>query len=208
MKNRKMGQKQETAGYYQKKMRRLRTKSYIFRKICSAAILVMVAVMGMAGYNFLKEKAARSHTPVTTEMVTVTADTLPEEEYSVKSEKTKVKDGTNFYSVTIGDYTSERSENALKRLGDDTVCDTKIYRLTITNEDRFFFSRFVPRQVTVVRYSFFGEKPFTDEDIKAYRKDAARYFTYMKYKKMRFEDADDYFTELKGMAEEKGNIFS
>lgn len=200
--------KPETAEYYRKKMRHLNTAGYIWKKACSLSVLAMMVFLGVAGYNFLKEKAAQSHTPVTADMVTARADSLPEGEYSVKLEKTKVKDGRDIYSVTIGGLSSERGEGAVEKLGSDTVCDTEIYRLTITSNDRFFFSGLVPGEVTLVRYSVLGEKPFSEKEIRKYRKDAARYLTYLKYKAMHFDDADDYITELEGVAEKREGFFN
>lgn len=190
---------------YQARLKALKTRNKILGFCCNLALLAMVIVAGFGFYNYYTTMKSSSHTSVTPEMLEITVKNIDKNEYSPSTRTAYVKNGETYYNTTIGKYTTERSYDEIKVLGSDTLCDTEIYTLNIKNTDPFFLSVTIPGEITIVRYSIFGEKRFTKKEIKEYKEMAAKYFTYQKYMRLNFPDADKYKVSIPNMAK-KGDL--
>lgn len=188
---------------YKKKMRSIQIRGGIFRFVCNCLMLCIVACSVLVLVDAYVERKNISHTPVKTSMLTEETAVIPSKQYDTKiqSDGSYTKNGIRYMKIAIGNYSTTRSEQQLAILGDDTACDTEIYTLTIHNNDKFFLKVTIPNSITIVRYSIFGEKKFTKQEIKDYKKLAAKYFTYEKYTRMNYNDADDYSVAIKNMAQ-------
>lgn len=199
--------KEASAEHYKKKIKQIKSQNRILGFICNTAILIMVICMFLCLVNVYVEKKSHSHSKVTTKMLTVKEKEIAKDQYTQKIKESYVKGGKTYYDVTIGKYTTERSSDEIRVFGQDTVCDTEVYILNIRNTDPFFLSATIPRDITIVRYSILGENPFTKAEIENYKKQAAQYFTYQKYRRLNFPDADKYKITIRGMAK-KNEILS
>lgn len=186
---------------YKKKMRSMQTRGSIFRFVCYIVIICIVFCMGLSIFSMFMEKRSVSHTPVIESMLTAEVTKIPTKQYNTSSQDGYTKNGIKYKKVTIGSYSTIRSEKQLDILGNDTACDTEIYTLTIQNNDNFFLKATVPNSITIVRYSVFGEKNFSKKEIKHYKKEAAEYFTHEKYARMHYDDVNNYNTEIENMAQ-------
>ncbi|MGN0414489.1 MAG: hypothetical protein ACI4FX_03245 [Agathobacter sp.] len=203
--SREVSAKQRAKEDYQNRVKAMRTRSRILSFFCNAAILAMVIVVAFGLFHYYTTMKSSSHTKVTTDMLEVAVKNFDKNEYSPSTRTAFIKNGKTYYNVTIGKYTTERSADEIEVLGSDTLCDTEIYTLNIKNTDPFFLSVTIPGEITIVRYSIFGEKPFTKKEIKEYKTLAAKYFTYQKYMRLNFPDADKYKVSIQGMAK-KGDL--
>lgn len=186
---------------YKKKMHSMQIRGSIFGFVCYVVIICIVICMGLSLFSMFLNKRSESHTPVDTSMLMAEVTKIPSKQYNTSLQDGYTKNGIKYKKVTIGDYSTIRSENQLEVLGDDTACDTEIYVLTIKNNDKFFLKATVPTSITIVRYSVFGEKTFTKKEIKEYKKYAADYFTHEKYARMHYDDVNNYNTEIENMAQ-------
>lgn len=196
-----MQKESKTIEEYKREMHSMQLWGNVFGFVCNIIILFIVVCMGLSLLTMFIDKRNQSHTPVETSMLTADASKIPSKQYNTSVQNGYTKNGIKYMKITIGGYSTTRSENQLAVLGDDTACDSEIYTLTIHNEDKFFLKITIPNSITIVRYSVFGEKDFSKKEIKEYKEKAAEYFTHEKYARMRYDDANDYNTEIENMAQ-------
>lgn len=198
-----MRTKTYTVADYRKKIKLVKLRGTIFQSLCNVCVLAVFLCMILCVITMFATKREASHTPVLPDMLVSTVEKTPEAQYDTSISTSYVKKGIVYCDVSIGGYTTERSSKELSVFGYDTACDTEIYTLTIENTDQFFLSATVPKSITIVRYSILGDKPFTTKEIEEYEEQAAKYFTYLKYDRLCYEDAASYQTKIQNMAEEK-----
>jgi hypothetical protein len=194
-------EKELTINDYKKKMKSLQIRGKVFDFVCNIVILCIVVCMSASLISMFVDKRGESHTPVDISMLTAETNIVPSKQYDTLIQDGYTKNGIAYKKVTIGDYSTVRSEKQLSILGSDTACDTEIYTLTIHNNDNFFLKATIPNSITIVRYSVLGEKEFSKKEIKEYKKIAATYFTHAKYERMHYKDADKYTVAVENIAQ-------
>lgn len=178
---------------YDRKIKSLKTR----QKFISAAFfiikLLLIIILCLVIYQGLSKKKDSSHTPVGIEDLTCDV-TETSGTYNVSVEKGETINDITYKIVTIGGYTTLKEESRAERIGNNNKIDTTIYVLTIKNTDDYLMSGFSNNTFTVIKYSYFGDGPFSDSEISYYKDLAASYFTMTKYKALRYDDYEEFTT--------------
>lgn len=191
MKKKTETQEPSSSEEYLKEIERLKTKSErnrIFHSIVMLGICILAIIGGIVKYNKAK---AESFITINDEHIQASVDTLPHGPQEVKVEPAYTKDGINYSFVTIGKYKTLWTEEEVNEyIGSNNVVDTEIYVLTLKNKEMYFGKLINNNKLVIVRYSFKGEQPFTEEEVSAYKSLSAYYFTADKAKNISQNNAE------------------
>lgn len=184
---------------YTKKLKSAQRNNYLIKVVCNLIIIVCMVNLLATCVMKIEKKRQLQHTEITADMLNVYNETIEKQVYEVSYEEKYTLDDVTYYDLKVGPFTILAPESIIVRLKNNTMIETEIYHLTIENTDKYLLSNHDKKAIEFIRIPELGGENFTDKEVKRYTEKAAKYFTYNKYKRLRFSEAEDYSVELDDM---------